>query len=529
MLDLTNVIKMSDIITPDKLKPISKKSPEMTGEIMKNVTDVVSLIKNIEKYSDENKLEFGKRVPYTIHTQSDAINVAKAYFLNGEKTLCVIGYSYGGMSTQTYENGKVIKLNQDVSTYVIPVENIQTVSFGSYDPKQVELKEPKEINISEKSLEVSLNELRDELTALNNTGWARDFIIKAKVGMTKNYMLEKDAAPVLFKNNKIVKTTQDIARLYHDKLENIIYYFLNDDKINFMFNYMNDKEVTRKYRFFQTEEERLKFVDKSRYERNGSNDKNTFTFDEVKEFAAFFEDEKITKAVEEQMKLPEKTKVEIKLNGSAEVLTSIEYYEGYENNPGIPVFQIISLIPDEKKVKEADSENTYDFIGISTTENATITLGFDSKITESSTVYPVFRAHPIKEEEPEEEEKPPVEPDPEPPVNPPVDPPTDPDDPDGGDDNGDDDEDEEDGDPDNPNNNGDEGEGGEDPEEPEPTEPDPSEGGEGDGEDGDEDNEEESEPEPEPEDENEDDEDDDDSDESNTDTDGDGDEEKTEE
>lgn len=521
MLDLTNVIKMSDIITPDKLKPISKKSPEMTGEIMKDVTDVVSLIKNIEKYSDDNKLEFGKRIPYTIHTQSDAINVAKSYFLNGENTLCVIGYSYGGMSTQTYENGKVIKSIQDVSTYVIPVENIQTVSFGSYDPKQVESIEPKEYNISEKELEVALNELRDELTALNNSGWARDFITKAKIGMTKNYMLDKGAASILFKNHKIVKTTQDIARLYHDKLENIIYYFLNDEKTNFMFNYMNDKEVIRKYRFFQTEEERLKFVDKSRYERNGSNNKNTFTFDEVKEFAAFFEDEKITKAVEEQMTLPEKTKVEIKLNGSDDVATSIDYYEGYEPNPGISVFQIMELIPDEMKVKQPDNEYYYYYKGINTIENATTALSLQDKITESSTVYPVFRAVPIKQEEPEEEEKPPVEPDPEPPINPPVDPPTDPDDPDGGDDNGDDN-----GGEGNENEGGGEEEGGEDPEEPDPT--DPSQGGdEGEEDDGDDDEEEEEEPEPEPEDEEE--EDDNDPDESDTDTDGDGDEEKTEE
>lgn len=76
------IVKKSDFVElkNDGTTPLTLTSPELTKAIMAKATDKLTLIKEIEKYSDDNKLPLGKRVPYSIILNGGVyINVAQAY------------------------------------------------------------------------------------------------------------------------------------------------------------------------------------------------------------------------------------------------------------------------------------------------------------------------------------------------------------------------------------------------------------------------------------------------------------------
>ena len=156
------IVKKSDFVElkNDGTTPLTLTSPELTKAIMAKATDKISLIKEIEKYSDDNKLPLGKRVPYSIVLQGGLyINVAQAYPVDAN--FAVIGWNGNGGVMRNFNNGKPTGLLNDVSTYFVDVNSISAVIFGSYDPSKVTV-------FDEKAMKDKEKELIEEFTILNN-------------------------------------------------------------------------------------------------------------------------------------------------------------------------------------------------------------------------------------------------------------------------------------------------------------------------------------------------------------------------
>ena len=166
-----------DLITPSKAT-MSTTNPEVVKNIMKNVTDHVSLIQNIEKYNEDNKLPYNKRLQYSICAGNYYITVLKAYMI-GTKYIGVIGWDQTGYVGFKYnENSNISSAMSSVSTHLISIDSINDVQLGSYDPDKLgDLFSFKTTDdISEKQLIKLISELFIKINSLISAGEYRNVI-----------------------------------------------------------------------------------------------------------------------------------------------------------------------------------------------------------------------------------------------------------------------------------------------------------------------------------------------------------------
>jgi hypothetical protein len=289
MLDI--FITADSIVKVEDVAAYNVNTPEFTKQIMENVTDVISLIKSIEKFNEENNLPLEMRVPYQITTDQMTIDVAKSYFLgSGETTLCVVGWNSNGNLRRTYKDGKIDSIMNDVATYVIPVSHINTVGFGTYDPSKVTIfdKTNNEASkIDSKEFYNSLSRTFENMTMLNRADELRNMITLYHIDTIKNKYNELSNYTF---SPKSMSLYQKINALYFSKLGELLDYFLKADLIEIAKGYTKEKSEYHKYRFYITEADMnadiKKFEEhKTDKFRDKVSNQNCFTLDEIAKVA----------------------------------------------------------------------------------------------------------------------------------------------------------------------------------------------------------------------------------------------------
>ena len=112
-------------------------TPEVVQKLMNGANDCKSLIKNIEKYNDDNKLPYEKRIMYSVAVGINYIAVFKAYEVGGNH-MAIVGWDKNGYPGQEYDkDGKLISARASLSTHLVPVSAIYDVQIGSYDKSKV--------------------------------------------------------------------------------------------------------------------------------------------------------------------------------------------------------------------------------------------------------------------------------------------------------------------------------------------------------------------------------------------------------
>ena len=110
--------------TTESQTDMTSYNVKITTEIMKNVTSRISLINAIEKYNEDHKLPYNKRIRYSIAVSNNYIAVLKAYKLS-DTELCVIGWDQNGYPSITYnDKGTIEKAMASLSTHDISIDNI---------------------------------------------------------------------------------------------------------------------------------------------------------------------------------------------------------------------------------------------------------------------------------------------------------------------------------------------------------------------------------------------------------------------
>ena len=274
------IVKKSDFVElkNDGTTPLTLTSPELTKAIMSKATDKLSLIKEIEKYSDDNKLPLGKRVPYSIILQGGVyINVAQAYPV--DSNFAVVGWNGNGGVMRTFNNGKPTGLLNDVSTYFVDVDSISAVVFGSYDPSKVTVFDEKAMKDKEKELIELFTTLNNEINALSSAGAYRSMIIKINSVLLKNKLNDAN----LYKYNTVAyKMYVQTCANYIMKISDIVNFY-NDPTRN-----VKGKEY-HKFGFFTSSENRDIIVKMCESHTNVEkfrekfSDENTFTLAEMEE------------------------------------------------------------------------------------------------------------------------------------------------------------------------------------------------------------------------------------------------------
>lgn len=288
MLDI--FITADSIVKPEDVVAYNVNTPEFTKQIMENVTDVVSLIKSIEKFNEDNNLPLEMRVPYQITTDQITIDVAKSYFLgSGETTLCVVGWNSNGNLRRTYKDGKIDSIMNDVATYVIPVSHINSVGFGTYDPSKVTIfdKSNEASKIDSKEFYNKLNDTFESMTMLNRADELRDMITLYHIDTVRNKYNELSNYTF---SPKCMALYQKINTLYFSKLGELLDYFLKSDITEIINVYTNEKSEYHKYRFYITEEDMNNDIKKfEEHKTDKFRDKvtkqNCFTLDEIAKIA----------------------------------------------------------------------------------------------------------------------------------------------------------------------------------------------------------------------------------------------------
>ena len=274
------IVKKSDFVElkNDGTTPLTLTSPELTKAIMAKATDKLTLIKEIEKYSDDNKLPLGKRVPYSIILNGGVyINVAQAYPVGTD--FAVVGWNGNGGVMRTFDNGKPTGVLNDVSTYFVDTDSISAVVFGSYDPSKVTVFDEKAMKDKEKELVELFTTLNNEINALSSAGAYRSMIIKINSVFLKNKLNDID----LYKYNPVAyKAYVQACANYIMKISDIINFY-ND------FTRNNKGKEYHKFGFFTSDKNRDLIVKMCESHTNVEkfrerfSDENTFTLAEVSE------------------------------------------------------------------------------------------------------------------------------------------------------------------------------------------------------------------------------------------------------
>lgn len=289
----SNLVKKSDIVDQRNMNKYNTNSPEVTQAIMADgVVDKKTLIQAIEKYNSTHKLPLSKRVQYCINIGNTYINIVHAYFLS-DTDLVVVGWNSMGFAMTMYEDGKVKHTLNDVSTYVMKVEDISAVEFGSYDPSKVTVFSEDSLKQDDNERYRALSELRSDLNGLKVSGHHRSIIIKTNVEMVKRGLND---ATLYLNNYPAYNMYMEIAQIYIERVTEIVQYFINP-------NLNTNADIYHKFKFYKTEDIRkdaiAKFdaaTDVEKF-RDRISDENTFTYDEVTELAKVIGNTNTTTAV----------------------------------------------------------------------------------------------------------------------------------------------------------------------------------------------------------------------------------------
>lgn len=202
---------------------VNKYNPEIAKELLTGVTSPIDLVKKIEKYNDDNKLPYNKRIPYSVGIgEARHISVLKAYELGGT-SWCFVGWDITGFPGMIYDGTKLESAMSSISSHVVEVSKIIYVQIGAYDSeKMADIFETftKYNDLSEKQMVSTLMDLHESIFVFHNNGKYRSAIKKFSYAMKNNGINDW---PLTFKNDAYNKYL-----MVFEKYINVVKEIIND-------------------------------------------------------------------------------------------------------------------------------------------------------------------------------------------------------------------------------------------------------------------------------------------------------------
>lgn len=242
-------ITAKDIKDP-KDKDMSLYSCKLTEEMLDGTSTVIEVIKKIETFNDSKPRN--KRMMYSVLVEGFAtpIHVAKAKFLEGDSVVILYTYNSNGNVYITTTTDKESKLIDGISTFMINVDKITGVNFGSFSRIDCDFLIRKEETMTEEKM---LSLLNEELAIWNSSVAAGEY------RQAINHFC------LFMKNNKVNEFEFDYNNAAFNKYIMLCGAYMNlikdivgrhdDPTINVL-----NPRIPNKVYFFKNEEKRDEFI-----------------------------------------------------------------------------------------------------------------------------------------------------------------------------------------------------------------------------------------------------------------------------
>ncbi len=272
-------ITSADIIDP-KDRSFSLYDPELTAQFMDGNNTIMDLLHAIEDFNGNKPRN--KRLMYSVYVNgfNQPIFVAKAKFI-GDDFIYFYAYNNNGALYVTQNNNKPNFID-GVSTFLIKIDQISGVNFGSFDKEDCPfLNKTKTNTISEDKM---LSLLTDEIASLNST------ISSGEYRMAINHFC------MFMKNNKINEYDFNyngaafnkyiiLCGIYMSLIKDIVGRH-DDPTIN-----VNDPKVPNKMYFFTNKAAMEEFVKIAEHSRMNITINNTFYDEDIEIFKSIIKPE----------------------------------------------------------------------------------------------------------------------------------------------------------------------------------------------------------------------------------------------
>ena len=188
------ILKRSDMQLLDEkslLVNTSATTKKILSEWSGSYTDLIAAI---DKFNDDNEIPMNKRLTYNVTFPGGTITVLKTV-KKGKLLICyATDNKYGQVNVKYNSKTNFIDtISQNISTFVVDPDKITCVSFGSYNPDDMnpifDTMKPKASTESEfesNSIRTLLAKSYEELHALMAGGQLRLFIKKFNIIMGEN-------------------------------------------------------------------------------------------------------------------------------------------------------------------------------------------------------------------------------------------------------------------------------------------------------------------------------------------------------
>lgn len=270
-------ITSKDILDP-KDQSFSLYDPELTAKLMNGNNTFMDLLHAIEDFNGNKPRN--KRLMYSVYVNGFnlPVFVAKAKFI-GDDFIYFYAYNNNGALYVTQNNNKPNFID-GVSTYLIKVNQITGINFGSFDKKECPFLNKEKTNIVSEDKMLSL--LTDEIASLNSS------ISSGEYRMAINHFC------MFMKNNKINEYDFNynsaafnkyiiLCGTYMSLIKDIVGRY-DDSTIN-----INNPKVPNKMYFFKDKSAMEEFAKIAEHSRMNITINNTFYDEDIEIFKAIID------------------------------------------------------------------------------------------------------------------------------------------------------------------------------------------------------------------------------------------------